>query len=160
MTRDEGLRGNRAQRSTGQEQGPDLETQIEDEMASSGRTGVVPRAGLVGAHEQRQASLLASEEVDEPGEPPGPGSDVGPTRRAELRERERHQLQREMGVVPGGHQNLRQQRAPGVTRQALDRTAPEADRRGTEAANAEEAEQRERARRASWQGRAGDWLRE
>ena len=164
----EGQRGDRAQRSAGQDQVPDLETQILDEMESSGRTSVVPRAGLVGAHQQRNASLVASIEADEPGEPAGGGSDVAPTRQAELRERERHQLQREMGVVPAGQENLRQQRAPGVTRESLDQVAPEADRRGarlaqSEAQQREQQQQRQReldAPAGTWQSRAGGWLRE
>ena len=145
----------------GPEQYPDLETELEEEMAASGRTGFVPRAGLVGAHEQRKASLAAALEVDDPGEPAGPGAEVAPTRRAVERERERHQRERELGVIPAGDGRLRQQRAPGVTRESLDRASSEADRRVADGA----LDQRGRtdgspAPSPPWQERIGPWLRE
>src|SRR3954468_23482669 len=78
----------------------DEQTQIELEMAASGRTDVVPREGLVGAHVERRAppapegaegSARAaggnvgntdeeSEQSEEGQEPTGPGSDVAPTK--------------------------------------------------------------------------------
>jgi hypothetical protein len=140
----------------GPEQYPDLETELEQEMSASGRTGVVPRTGLVGAHQQRHASLAASVELDEPGEPAGPGAEVAPTRQAEQREAERHRRERELGVIAAGDENLRQRRSPDVTRQALDESAAEVDRqavgRRAEAALSS-------ADQAGWQQRAGHWLR-
>ena len=88
---------------------------------------MIPREGLFGAHMVRR----------EPGgetavEPLGGGAEVAPTVKAELRERERHRLQREIGVVPAGEGgNLRQQRAPGVTRLSLDAAAQQANHRVT-----------------------------
>ena len=53
-------------------------------------------------------------------EPFGVGAEVAPTERAIVREYERHWLQRAAGVIPAGEDgNLRQRRAPGVTRSAL-----------------------------------------
>jgi hypothetical protein len=66
---------------TGQRGDRDLETEIEDEMRASGRHHVVPREGLVGAHQQRRESM--SKDLDErPGEPSGRRADVAPTARA------------------------------------------------------------------------------
>ena len=109
----------------------DLQTQIEAEMASSGRHDVVPREGLVGAHMVLGCSRSTKWN---PGsartshEPFGVATEVAPTERAIVLEYERHRLQRAAGVVPAeedGH--LRQQRAPGVTRSALDAAAREAN---------------------------------
>jgi hypothetical protein len=60
----------------------------------------------------------------------GNGSEVAPTAKATARERERHRLQRAVGVVPAGEDgNRRQVRSGGVKRGALDAAAREADRR-------------------------------
>jgi hypothetical protein len=72
---------------------PDLESEIEDQIESSGRTRFVPPEGLVGAHHERRAS--AAEGLEEP---VGDGAEVAPTRKAEERERERHRLEREMAA--------------------------------------------------------------
>jgi hypothetical protein len=104
-------------------------TEVETELAGSGRTGVAPREGLVGAHDERREAEGERDE-DEPAsrEPVGAGADVAPTRRAEERERTRHRLQREQGVVPAGTEgNPRQQRAPGASREDLDEAGREAD---------------------------------
>jgi hypothetical protein len=115
----------------------DEQTQLELEMAASGRRDAVPREGLVGAHAARRegppgdadegADTEASEEGDEPS---GQGADVAPTKRAEERERERHRLERELGRTPAGEEGLvHDRRAPGVSREGLDEAAREADRR-------------------------------
>ncbi len=63
-------------------------------------------------------------------EPIGGGAEVAPTERAIERERERHRLQREVGVVPAGESGtVRQQRAAGADRAALDAAARQADER-------------------------------
>jgi hypothetical protein len=123
--RGSGRRDKRVQRSGPQEESPDLETAVEDEMMASGRHSVVPRTGLVGAHEERTGSLAA--DLDEGvALPKGAGSDVAPTRKAEMRERQRHQLQREAGLeVAGAGGRLRQKRS--ASRQALDEAAAKAD---------------------------------
>jgi hypothetical protein len=87
---------------------PDLETDIEDQLAASGRAKVVPPEGLVGAHTERR--LPGAGDLNEP---VGAGADVAPTRKAEVRERERHRIARE--------------RQAG-SREELDRAAAEADR--------------------------------
>jgi hypothetical protein len=113
----------------------DEQTQIEAEMAASGRTDVVPREGLVGAHTDRRAPGAfgdedESAETEEGQEPTGPGSDVAPTKLAEERERERHRLERERGRTPAGEDgHIRGVQAEGVTREDLDEIAREADRR-------------------------------
>jgi hypothetical protein len=100
----------------------DQQTRLEAELIASGRHDVVPREGLIGAH-------MARREPGEPlDEPTGGGADVAPTERAVVRERERHRLQREMGVVPAGESGyVRQQRAPTVVRAALDAASRQAD---------------------------------
>jgi hypothetical protein len=90
----------------------DLESDIEDQLQSSGRTRIVPPEGLVGAHLERRESAAQGLE-----EPVGAGADVAPTRKAEARERERHRLQREL---------------PAEDRGAFQRAADEADRLITE----------------------------
>jgi hypothetical protein len=110
----------------------DETTEIETELAGSGRTGVTPREGLIGAHADRHArGTDRAETDDEPRtrEPFGRGAAVAPTERAEERERIRHQRQREQGLVPAGTEgNPRQQRPDEVDRQALDAAADDADR--------------------------------
>jgi hypothetical protein len=66
---------------TGQRGDRDLETEIEDEMRASGRHHVVPREGLVGAHQQRRESM--GKDLDERLGPPGRGANVTPTGLAE-----------------------------------------------------------------------------
>jgi hypothetical protein len=106
----------------------DLQTQLEAELAGSGRKSVVPKEGLVGPHSvRREASLEASEMDERLNEPLGGGSDVAPTQRAAQEERERHARQRELGVVAAGEDgNLRQRRAPTASREALDAAAHKA----------------------------------
>src|SRR4051794_37401867 len=92
----------------------DEQTGLEVELAGSGRKDVPPREGLVGAHTVRRGRRAAPLERDQRSyadEPTGTGSEVAPTRQAEVRERERHRLQRQEGVVPAGEDgNLRQRR--------------------------------------------------
>jgi hypothetical protein len=109
----------------------DEQTQIEAELASSGRSDVVPREGLAGAHRVRRQPSHGTMERSQRSiidEPIGDGAEVAPTEKAALRERERHRLQRDLGVVPAGEDgNRRQRRAPGVTRDALDAAARRAN---------------------------------
>lgn len=110
----------------------DEQTRLEAEIAGSGRTGLRPRQGLAGAHHVRyqpRGAPLEADQVSFGDEPIGTGSQVAPTRLAEVRERERHRLQRQEGVVPAGEDgNLRQRRVPGATRASLDAAARAADR--------------------------------
>jgi hypothetical protein len=124
-----GQKMDRAPRTSNTPQENDEQTQLEVEMASSGRSDVVPRQGLVGAHTARLEpdSATSDEEGDEP---TGAGSDVAPTRLAEQRERERHRLERERGRVPAGEGGaIHEKRSPNVTREDLDEVQREADRR-------------------------------
>jgi hypothetical protein len=109
----------------------DDQTRLEVEMAASGRTSARPREGLVGAHavrRNRRAAPLEGDQHSYDDEPTGTGSLVAPTPLAELRERERHRLQRAQGVVPAGEDgNLRQRRSPRATRSSLDAAARAAD---------------------------------
>lgn len=109
----------------------DDQTRLEAEIAGSGRTGLRPRQGLVGAHRvryQARNSPLERDQASFSDEPIGAGAQVAPTRLAELRERTRHQLQRQQGVVPAGEDgNLRQRRGPRATRASLDAAARDAD---------------------------------
>jgi hypothetical protein len=107
----------------------DEQTQIEVEMAASGRSDIVPREGLIGAHTERRMHSTDQTE-DEGGEPTGPGSDVAPTKLALEREQERHRLEREAGRIPAGEDGrISGYQAEGVTREKLDEIAREADRR-------------------------------
>jgi hypothetical protein len=121
----------RSQRTSNLPVDDDEQTQLEAEMASSGRSGAVPREGLVGAHRfRRQPSndTVEDRERSRIDEPVGAGAQVAPTAQAERGERERHRLQREIGVVPAGEDaNLRQRRAPQVTRESLDAAARRAN---------------------------------
>ena len=125
----------------------DEQMRFEAESARSGRTRLRPREGLVGAHGVRRQSRGAALERGQRAfgdEPIGDGSRVAPTRQAEARERERHRLQREQGVVPAGEEgNLRQRRGPAATRASLDAAARAADRKRPP---------RRRARRANIRG--------
>jgi hypothetical protein len=133
-TKDRGPGGKRtrSERTNNVPVDDDEQTQIEVELASSGRSETVPKQGLVGAHRGR-GQARGSLERDQPTpahEPIGNGSEVAPTEKAAARERERHRLQRAVGVVPAGEDgNRRQLRAAGVKRRALDAAAREADRR-------------------------------
>ena len=123
----------RSQRTSNLPVDDDEQTQIEAELASSGRHDIVPREGLVGAHRVRRQPIgdIEPGQRSPSDEPLGAGAEVAPTEKATVRERERHRLQRAAGVVPAGEDgNLRQQRAPGVTRSALDAAADEANHHG------------------------------
>jgi hypothetical protein len=115
----------RSQRTSNVPMDDDPQTQIEVELVSSGRSDIVPREGLVGAQRVRR---LPSGDGEQPiwyG-----GAEVAPTNKAMEREHERHELQREIGVIPAGEEgNLRQRRAPSVTRGSLDAAALEATHR-------------------------------
>ena len=120
----------RSQRTSNLPVDDDQQTQIEAELASSGRSDVVPREGLVGAYWVRRQPIgdIEPGQGSPSDEPIGAGAEVAPTEQATVRERERHRLQRAAGVVPAGEDgNLRQRRAPGVTRSALDAAAHEAN---------------------------------
>jgi hypothetical protein len=110
----------------------DEQTRIEAEIAGSGRTELRPREGLAGAHTVRRQPRSAPLERGQRSfgdEPMGAGSEVAPTRLAAQRERERHRLQRQEGVVPAGEDgNLRQRRGPRATRASLDAAARAADK--------------------------------
>jgi len=132
--RDRGPGGKRtrSQRTNNLPVDDDPQTEIEAELASSGRTDVVPKEGLIGAHWVRRQPIgeLERSQRSPADEPIGTGAQVAPTEKAEVRERERHRLQRQAGVVSAGEDgNLRQRRAPGVTRAALDAAASRANHR-------------------------------
>jgi hypothetical protein len=106
----------------------DETTDAEVFMAGSGRKGVVPAQGLVGAHRGRLEHRPDDQDASRLDEPVGPGADVAPTKTAEVRERVRHQLQRHEGVVPAGTEgNLRQRRPSRTDRRTLDDAARKAD---------------------------------
>jgi hypothetical protein len=73
---------------------PDLGMEIEDQMAASGRHGLVPRQGLAGAHPERRVGLSGGVEKRV-----GAWAAVAPTPKAELFERARHALGSEGGAV-------------------------------------------------------------
>jgi hypothetical protein len=133
MRKDRGPGGKRtrSERTNNLPVDDDEQTLIEAELVSSGRSDVVPREGLFGAHRARREVMHATTEDGDHQrmeEPLGPGAEVAPTAEAEMRERERHRLQREIGVVPAGEVgNLRQLRAPTATRESLDAVARLAD---------------------------------
>jgi hypothetical protein len=114
---------------------------IEAELTSGGRHGVMPKQHLVGAHTERYAgsnqeedALALDDEQDEvdqdASEPTGPGADVAPTKKAEQRERLRHDLEQEAGRTTAGREGLvRADQNPEVTREQLDEIGREADRR-------------------------------
>lgn len=120
----------RSQRTSNLPVDDDQQTQIEAELASSGRSDVVPKEGLVGAHWVRRQPIgdIEPGQSSPSDEPFGVASEVAPTERAIILEHERHRLQRAAGVVPAGEDgHLRQRREPGVTRSALDAAALEAN---------------------------------
>jgi hypothetical protein len=109
----------------------DQQTRLEAELAASGRNDAVPREGVIGAHLARREVVAGEDGEPSPmDEPIAGGAEVAPTERAMARERERHRLQREIGVVPAGESgDARQHRAPGVDRAALDAAGARADQR-------------------------------
>jgi hypothetical protein len=134
MRKDPGPGGKRtrSQRTSNVPVDDDEQTLIEAELVSSGRSDMAPREGLIGAHRVRREAMHATTDEDSGHprweEPLGMGADVGPTAEAEMHERERHRLQREVGVVPAGEDgNLRQLRSPAATRESLDAAARRAD---------------------------------
>ncbi len=122
-------RADRKQRSGPPEQDRDIQTEIEDEMDASGRSSVMPREGLVGAHEERRSRAADVPDPDDRlKEPTGRGADVAPTRKAERREATRHRLESQIGHVPAGERQLvRQRHSRYESREALDGIAAEAD---------------------------------
>jgi hypothetical protein len=123
----------RRQGSAAAELDPDLATTIEEEMRSSGRTAVVPRTAVIGAHPRAVTSdrIDLNDEVQMPRA--GGSDDVAPTARALERERSRHARQSALGVAPAGKAGrLRQTRQPDESvidvRTALDAAASRADR--------------------------------
>jgi hypothetical protein len=170
MSRHEGLRSDRGQRSGPPEQERDLQTEIEDELLTSGRSHIAPREGLIGAYVQRREPVMQDPERRQV-LPVGRGSDVAPTRKAELREATRHDLEAEVGRVAAGEDPglERGRRGPHATREALDGLAAEADdllaRRRVNAEGypigwAERAGTWLRENSSGWPERAGTWLRE
>lgn len=100
----------------------DPETDVEVEMSRSGRTKLGRKEATLGAQRTRRSRSTSDGRASA-------GSEVAPTAKAEVRERERHRLQREQGVVPAGEEgNLRQRRGPKATRASLDAAARQADR--------------------------------
>src|SRR6476659_2204418 len=93
--------------------------QIRKRIRRPERAWSVPHEGLVGAHMSKREPG-PSERDDEDGdgaEPTGMGADVAPTKRAEALERERHQIERDLGRLPAGEEGaLRERRAPDVSR--------------------------------------------
>ncbi len=93
----------------------DEETEVEAEMAVTRRSGVRPRNGEIGATRHGTG-----------------GSDVGPTKLAAERERERHRLENEAGRVAAGEEETGEPhdlRTPGVTRERLREARHAADER-------------------------------
>jgi len=105
-------------------------TDMEAEFLVAGRGGGVPRQGVVGAHEERPGYSVTGQSPEEGEEPLGRGADVAPTERAEQRERERHQLEKQMGRATAGQEGrIHDQRTPEITQEQLAQAAQEADRR-------------------------------
>jgi len=102
---------------------------FETQLLTSGRKRGSPPEGLVGAHRQRReptGELDTSSDREK--EPLGHGADVAPTVKATRREQERHRREREIGrVAAGTERNVRDRRAPGVTRAKLEAAARGAD---------------------------------
>jgi hypothetical protein len=101
---------------------------FEWELRRARRSHGIPRQRVFGANEGRFAPAA---ELDE-AEPVGEGSEVAPTARAAAREAARHQAERKLGRLAAGlGENLRDRRAPDVTRGNLDEAAQAADRKVT-----------------------------
>lgn len=99
----------------------DPQTDLEEQLTSSGNTGLLPKLGGTRARGGRGSRTPAGG--------PSRGSAVAPTKKAEVRERARHRLQRAEDVVPAGEGgNRRQRRGPKATRASLDAAARKADR--------------------------------
>jgi hypothetical protein len=102
---------------------------FEGAWLGAGRQRGTPRQRVFGANQGRFAP--GEEPLDER-EPVADGAEVGPTARAEARERERHRQERQLGRMAAGiGENLRDRREPAVTRGDLDRAARSADRKVT-----------------------------
>jgi len=103
--------------------------QIRKRIRRPEKTRGVPREGLVGAHTSKREPGLSEHDEDNGAEPTGPASDVAPTMRAAEHERERHQLERDLGRIPAGEEGaLRERRESHVTREMLDEARRKADR--------------------------------
>ena len=92
---------------------------------------------------------------------PGHGAQVAPTPLAEARERERHERQRRLGVVPAGTDgSLRQRRDGAATREQSDGAGEDADESLMEDRLYEEQEALEAVGTEGqrWSDRAGAWL--
>jgi hypothetical protein len=97
----------------------DLTTQIEADMAGSGRTGMTPPEVPIGPRRGRRGRSRRDGI---------PGAAVAPTKKAEVRERERHRLQKREGVVAASEEgNHKQRRSSKASRAALDAAARKAD---------------------------------
>src|SRR5438067_1604695 len=72
----------------------DLTTRIEADMAGSGRTGLAPPESTIGPRRARRRAH--GDGI--------PGAAVAPTKKAEIRERERLRLQKREGVVPASEE--------------------------------------------------------
>ena len=118
-----------------QDQTSQIKTQegreFEAELEAGQRTHGVPPQYTVGGGGPRPGASVG-DEVDEE-EVQGQrtlmsGADVAPTEKAQERERVRHALEREKGRTPAGHDGqLKGHVAEGVTREALDEAARQAD---------------------------------
>ncbi len=107
----------------------DVSAKMEEEMRS-GRSGMVPKEGLVGGQAFRGSHTATSGTDPNPAQRTGGGADVGPTAQAEGREQERHRLERKAGRTPAGEAGLdHERRGPEVTRAELDKAASQADLR-------------------------------
>jgi len=97
----------------------DLQTQLEASMAGSGRSRMTPPEPIIGGRRTRRSRSRGGGV---------PGAAVAPTKKAEVRERERHRLQKKEGVVAASEEgNLRQRRTSNASRSALDAAARKAD---------------------------------
>jgi len=74
----------------------DPTTKMEEEMIS-GRSGMAPKEGLVGAQAFTGHHTATSATDADPDRRTGPGSDVGPTKQAERSEQARHHRERKTG---------------------------------------------------------------
>jgi hypothetical protein len=104
----------------------DLTTQIEADMAGSGRTGMTPPEATIGPRRGRRIRSRRDGI---------PGAAVAPTKKAEVRERQRHRLQKAEGVVAASEEgNRKQRRSSKASRAALDAAARKADRKANQLA--------------------------
>lgn len=105
----------RPPRSNNSPKANDEQTELELDLASSGRKRAVSSAD--GLRKPPKAGSKA-------------GSEVAPTAKAETREKERHARQAEVGQVAAGLGGARHgRRAPKATREKLDEAAQAADAR-------------------------------